>query len=108
MEKTMFAAFTTKSIMQRTIQHLSGLDGWKDSIMTPKCYINPSRTIGQCSWESPDDVQGFLATGIPRYIPQFPAIKFRGQFLMCSTPCLSHPCDLSKPSYTCPSLGNLR
>ncbi len=29
----MFAAFTTKSIMQGTIQHLSGLDGWKDSIV---------------------------------------------------------------------------
>ena len=28
----MFAAFTTKSIMQGTIQRLSGLDGWKDSI----------------------------------------------------------------------------
>ena len=28
----MFAAFTAKSIMQGTIQHLSGLDGWKDSI----------------------------------------------------------------------------
>jgi hypothetical protein len=32
MEKTMFAAFTAKSIVQGTIQHLSGLDGWKDSI----------------------------------------------------------------------------
>jgi hypothetical protein len=32
MEKMMFAAFTAKSIMQGTIQHLSGLDGWKDSI----------------------------------------------------------------------------
>jgi hypothetical protein len=32
MEKTMFASFSAKSIMQATIQRLSGLDGWKDSI----------------------------------------------------------------------------
>jgi hypothetical protein len=39
--------------------------------------------------ESPDDVQGFLATGVSRDIPWFPAIKFRGRFLTCSAPCLS-------------------
>ena len=32
MEKTMFSTFTAKSFMQATIQHLSGVDGWKDSI----------------------------------------------------------------------------
>jgi len=32
MEKTMFSTFTAKSFMQVTIQHLSGVDGWKDSI----------------------------------------------------------------------------
>lgn len=32
MEKTMFAAFCTKSIMNATIQRLSTLDGWKDSV----------------------------------------------------------------------------
>ena len=32
MEKTMFAAFSAKSIMHATLQRLSGLDGWKDSI----------------------------------------------------------------------------
>lgn len=28
----MFATFTAKSFMEATIQHLSGIDGWKDSI----------------------------------------------------------------------------
>jgi hypothetical protein len=32
MEKTMFSAFCAKSIILATIQRLSGLDGWKDSI----------------------------------------------------------------------------
>jgi len=32
MEKTMLTTFTTKSFMEVTIQHLSGMDGWKDSI----------------------------------------------------------------------------
>ena len=32
MEKTMLTTFSTKSFMEVTIQHLSGMDGWKDSI----------------------------------------------------------------------------
>jgi hypothetical protein len=32
MEKTMFVSFSAMSTMQATIQHLRGLDGWKDSI----------------------------------------------------------------------------
>jgi len=32
MEKTMFAAFCAKATLHATIQHLSGQDGWKDSI----------------------------------------------------------------------------
>jgi hypothetical protein len=50
MEKTMFAAFTAKSIMQGTIQRLSGLDGWKDSIAIRERSFGAKKGGTYMSW----------------------------------------------------------
>ncbi len=46
MEKTMFSAFWAKSTMNATMQRLSTLDGWKESIAIMKQSLSDNKGGG--------------------------------------------------------------
>jgi len=49
MEKTMFSAFWAKSTMHATMEHLSTLDGWKESIAIMKQSLSGNKGGGYMS-----------------------------------------------------------
>ena len=49
MEKTMFSAFWAKSTMNATMQRLSTLDGWKESIAIMKQSLSDNKGGGYMS-----------------------------------------------------------